>query len=97
MSNMSDKLQESLQYLKQYSIIENEAYKLYETLSKKINRSESSFIVGIGCDSLKNTKIIQGILDCFDPELENKIARKDLAKLVEEIMALEKKSPKLTA
>jgi polyhydroxyalkanoate synthesis regulator phasin len=98
MSNMSDKLQESLQYLKQYSIIENEAIKLYETLSKKINQPESSFILGIACDSLKNTKIIQGILDCFDmPELENKIARKDLSELVEEIIALEKKISKINS
>lgn len=40
--HMSDKLQESLQYLKQYSIIENEAYKLYETLSKKLTSQKAA-------------------------------------------------------
>jgi acyl carrier protein len=63
---MNDKLRESIHYLKSLSFIENEAFKLYETLSKKINQPESSFIFGIGCDSLKNAKIIQGILDRFD-------------------------------
>jgi hypothetical protein len=54
---MNDKLQESAQYLKNCMIVENEAFKLYETLSKKINQPESSFILGIAYDNLKNTKI----------------------------------------
>ncbi len=93
---MSDKLEESLQYLKQYSTIENEAFKLYETLSKKFNQPESSFMLGVAYDNLKNVKIIQGILDCFDlPEMENKNARKDLSELVADIMMLEKKISKI--
>ena len=94
---MSDKLQESLQYLKQYSTIENEAYKLYETLSKKINQPESSFILGLAYDSQKNVKIIQGILDCFDPLELEKNPRKDLSELTAEIVALEKKISKINS
>ena len=93
---MNDKLRESVQYLKQCSIIENETFKLYETLSKKINQPESSFILGIAYDSLKNAKIIQGILDCFDlSELENKNVRKELSELTTEIRMLEKKISKI--
>ncbi len=93
---MNDKLQESLQYLKHYGTIENEAFKLYETVSKKVNQPESSFILGIAYDSMKNAKIIQGILDRFDlPEQENKVARKDLSELVAEINTLEKKISKI--
>jgi hypothetical protein len=89
---MNEKLRESAQYLKQCTIVENEAFKLYGTLSKKINQPESSFIFGIACDSLKNAKIIQGILDCFDlSELENKNVRKDLSELAAEIALLENK------
>jgi hypothetical protein len=94
---MSDKLQESLQYLKQYSIIENEAFKLYETLSKKINQPESSFILGLAYDSQKNAKIIQGVLDCFDPLELEKNSRKDLLELTSEIVALEKKISKINS
>ena len=77
-------------------IVENEAFKLYETLSKKINQPESSFILGIAYDNLKNTKIIQGILDCLDPlEPENKNVRKDLSELAAQITALNKKISKI--
>ena len=94
---MSDKLQESLQYLKQYSTIENEAFKLYETLSRKINHPESSFILGIACDSQKNVRIIQGILDCFEvPDLD-KNPRKDLSELCEEIIELQKRISKVNS
>jgi hypothetical protein len=93
---MNDKLQESAQYLKNCMIVENEAFKLYETLSKKINQPESSFILGIAYDNLKNTKIIQGILDCLDPlEPENKNVRKDLSELAAQITALNKKISKI--
>jgi hypothetical protein len=85
---MNEKLRESAQYLKQCTFVETEAFKLYETLSKKINQPESSFILGIAYDSLKNAKIIQGILDCFDlSELENKNVRKDLSELVGDCVA----------
>jgi hypothetical protein len=93
---MNEKLRESAQYLKQCAFIENESYKLYVTLSKKINQPESSFILGIAYDSLKNAQIIQGILDCLDlPELENKNLRKDLSELAAEIIMLEKKISKI--
>jgi hypothetical protein len=93
---MNEKIRESIQYLKHCSLIENQAFKLYETLSKKINQPESSFILAIAHDCLKNTKIIQGILDCFElTELENKNDRKDLSELAEEIMTLEKRITKI--
>jgi hypothetical protein len=93
---MSDKLRESTQYLKQCMIVENEAFNLYETLSKKINQPENCFILGIAYDSLKNTKIIQAILDCFDPlDPENKNARKDLTELADQITLLTKKISKI--
>ena len=89
---MSDKLRESIEYLKCCTTLENESFKLYETLSKKINQPESSFILGIASDSLKNARIIQGILDCFEvPEQDNKIVSKELSELTSEIMILEKK------
>jgi hypothetical protein len=95
---MNEKLRESIQYLKHCTVIENETFKLYETLSKKINQPESSSILGIAYDSLKNAKIIQGILDCFDlPESENKNDRKDLSELAEEIMMLEKRISKINS
>ena len=93
---MNDKLRESLQYLKQCSNIENEAFKLYETLSKKVNQPESSLILGIAYNSLKNAKIIQGILDCLDlTEIENKNVRKELSELCTEINMLENKISKI--
>ena len=88
---MNDKLRESIQYLKQCTTIENETFKLYETLSKKMNQPESSFILGIACDSQKSAKIIQGILNLLDvPDLENKNYRKELAELAADITTLEK-------
>jgi len=95
---MNDKLKESAQYLKHCQIIENEAFCLYETLSKKINQPESSFILGIAYDSLKNARILQGILDYFDPiDPENKNVRKDLSELAAEIMMLGKKISKINS
>jgi hypothetical protein len=94
--NMNDKLRESLQYLKQCSIIENETFKLYEMLSKKVNQPESSSILGIAYNCQKNAKIIQGILDCFDQaELENKNVRKELSELTDEIIILENRINKI--
>ena len=93
---MNEKLRESVQYLTNCNFIENETFRLYETLSKKINQPESSFILGIAYDNLKNTKIVQGILDCLDPlELENKNVRKDLSELAAQITALNKKISKI--
>jgi hypothetical protein len=94
---MNEKLRESVQYLKQCTSIENETFKLCETLSKKMNQPESSFILGIAYDSQKNAKIIQGILDRLDlPELENKNLRKELAELAIDIMTLEKTISKIS-
>jgi len=95
---MNDKLQESLQYLKQCSNLESEAFKLYETLSRKLNQPESGYIIGNAYNSLKNAKIIQGILNCFDlTELENKSAKKELAELTAETILLEKKISKINS
>jgi hypothetical protein len=95
---MNDKLRESAQYLKQCMNVENEAFNLYQTLSKKINQPESSFILGIAYDSQKNAKIIQGILDFFDPlEPENKNIQKDLSELASQIMELDKKISKINS
>ena len=82
---MNDKVQESIQYLKQCNIVENESFKLYETLSRKINPPESSYVLGLAYDSLKNSKIIQAVLDYFDPEeIENKNTKKNLTELAAE-------------
>jgi hypothetical protein len=93
---MNEKLQESVQYLRYCNIIENEAFSLYETLSKKINQPESSFVLGLAYDSLKNAKVIQGILDYFDlTELENKNVKKNLTELASETAMLSKKISKI--
>ena len=95
---MNDKVQESIQYLKYCSITENEGFKLYETLSKKINQPESSSILGLAYDSLKNAKIIQAILDYFEPEdIENKNAKKNLTELAAETSTLFKKISKINS
>src|SRR5665647_1761945 len=89
---MSDKLRESIEYLKCCTKLEHESFRLYETLSKKINQPESSFILGIASDSLKNARIIQKIVDCFNlPEPDNKNIIKELSELTSEIIILEKK------
>ncbi len=93
---MNEKLRESVQYLKQCSNIENETLKLCETLSKKMNQPESSFVLGIAYDSQKSAKIIQGILDRLDlPEIESKNFRKELSDLTIDIMTLEKTISKI--
>jgi len=79
---MVEKLQESAQSLKCLNNIEIEAFRLYETLSKKINPPESSFILCLAYDSLKCAKIIQGILDYIDlPETENMNCKKNLTEI----------------
>ncbi len=93
---MNDKVQESVQYLKQCSIVENESSKLYETLSRKINQPESSYVLGLAYDSMKNSKIIQAVLDYFDPEeIENKNTKKNLTELATETTMLFKNVSKI--
>jgi hypothetical protein len=93
---MNEKVQESVQYLRYCSIIENEGFRLYETLSKKINQPESSFILGLGYDCLKNAKVIEGIFGHFDPEeIENKNVKKDLSELAAETKLFFKKISKI--
>jgi hypothetical protein len=93
---MNDKLLEAAQYLRFCNIIENNAFKLYETLSKKTNQPESSFVLGLAYDSLKNATIIQSLLDYFDlPELENINVKKNLAELVSETAILSKRISKI--
>ena len=87
---MSDKLQESGQTLKCFNNIEMEAFRLYETLSKKINPPEGSFILGLAHDSLKCAKIVQGILDYLDLPEENLNCKKNLAELANSISKFNK-------
>jgi hypothetical protein len=95
---MNDKAQESIQYLKTCSIIESEAFHLYETLSKKINQPESSQILGLAYDSLKNGKIIEGIVGFFDAEeIETKNSKKNLSDLGNETAMLNKKILKINS
>jgi len=95
---MNEKLRESVQYLTNCNFIENETFRLYETLSKKINQPESSFILGLAYDSMKSAKIIQGIIDCFDiSDIDNKNGKKNLSELATEIMALERKISKINS
>jgi hypothetical protein len=92
---MNDKLQESAQSLKCFNNLETEAFRLYETLSKKINPPESSFIIGLAYDSLKVAKIMQGILDYIDlPETENLNCKKNLLELSNNIAGFSKKMSK---
>ena len=93
---MNEKLRESVQYLTNCNIIENETFRLYETLSKKINQPESSFILGLAYDSMKSGKIIQGLIDFFDiTDIDIKNGKKNLSELATEIMALERKISKI--
>ena len=89
---MNGKLQESATYLKCYNNLENETFKLYETLSKKINQPESSFILGLAYDSLKCAKTIEAILDYLDPsETENMNNKKNFAELSASVSEFSKK------
>ncbi|HMK94201.1 MAG TPA: hypothetical protein VK536_02250 [Candidatus Limnocylindrales bacterium] len=88
---MNEKLQESAVYLRCCNTLELEAFKLYETLSRKINHPESSFVLGLAYDHLKRGKIIQGILGNFDlREIENLSCRRNLDELLSEISAFSK-------
>jgi hypothetical protein len=92
---MNEKLQESAQSLKCLNNLETEAFRLYETLAKKINPPESSFILGLAYDSLKCAKIMQGILDYIDlPETENLNCKKNLTELTNNITGFSKKMSK---
>ena len=92
---MVEKLQESAQSLKYLSTIELEAFKLYETIAKKINPPESSFILFLAYDSLKCQKVIQGILECIDlPETENMNRKKPLTEIANNISKFTKKANK---
>ena len=89
---MNEKLQESAQSLKCLNNLETEAFRLYETLAKKINPPESSFILSLAYDSLKCAKIMQGILDYIDlPETENLNCKKNLTELSDNISKFTKK------
>jgi len=91
---MVEKLQESAQSLKCFNNIETEAFRLYEALAKKINPPESSFILCLAYDSLKNAKIIQGILDYIDlPETENN-CKKNLTEIANNISKFTKRATK---
>ena len=93
---MNEKIEESAQYLKCCSNIEIEAFRLYENLSKKINNPESSFILGFAYDSLKCSKIIEGLLQTFDlPETKNVNYKKNLSALWEEVSAFSKTISKI--
>ena len=88
---MNDKLQESALYLRCCNSLEIEAFRLYETLSRKINHPESSFVLGLAYDHLKRAKIIQGIIGNFDlHEIENLSCKKNLEELSLEISAFSK-------
>ena len=92
---MNEKLQESAQSLKCLNNLETEAFRLYETLAKKINPPESSFILSLAYDSLKCAKIMQGILDYIDlPETENLNCKKNLTELSNNISKFTKKLTK---
>jgi hypothetical protein len=93
---MNENLSESLQYLKQCISLENETFRLYQTVSQKINQPETSSTLGLAYDSLKNAKVIEGILNYFDQtENENKNGKKYLSELSTEIMELTKKISKI--
>ncbi|MGA3060030.1 MAG: hypothetical protein ABSD92_06625 [Candidatus Bathyarchaeia archaeon] len=92
---MVEKLQESAQSLKCLNNVEIEAFRLYETLAKKINPPESCFILGIAYDSLKCAKITQGILDYIDlPETENINCKKNLTEIANNISKFTKRLSK---
>ncbi len=88
---MNEKLQESAQYLKCFNNLEIESFRVYEALSKKINQPESSFIVGLAYDSLKSSKILQGILSHLDlSEIEDAECKKEIAELAAQISTFTK-------
>ncbi len=93
---MNGKLQESTIYLMNCNNLETQTFKLYETLSKKINQPESSFITGLAFDSLKCAKTIQAMLDYFDiAETENVNPKKEFAELTTSVTDFCKKIRKI--
>jgi hypothetical protein len=92
---MNGKLQESASYLKGCSNLEAEIYKLYETLSRKINQPESSFVLGLAYDSLKCAKTLQVILDYFGlSEIQNLVCKKNFSELTSSVTDFPKKIAK---
>jgi len=90
------KLEESTQYLRGFGLIENECFNIYDKLSKKINHPESSLILGIAYDSLKCSKIVHAILDCFDQTgPENIKTKKDLTDLAAQLSTFSKEVQKI--
>ena len=92
---MNGKLQESTLYLKSCNSLETETFKLYETLSKKINQPESSLILGFAYDDLNVAKTIEAILDYFDlTEIENLSYKKEIAELISGVTYFSKRISK---
>jgi hypothetical protein len=87
----NEKLQEYAKYLRCCSNLELESFGLYRLLSSKMNNPESSFVLSIAYDSLKNSKIVQSLLEALDQsKAENKNCGKNLSKLFEEIQEFSK-------
>ncbi len=90
-ADMNEKLQESAQYLKCFNNLEIEVLPRLRSLSKKINQPESSFVLGLAYDSLKCSKILQGILCHLDlSEIEGAECKKEIAELASEISTFTK-------
>jgi hypothetical protein len=93
---MNGKLVESTLYLKSCGNLETETFKLYETLSKKINQPESSFMLGFAYDSLKCAKTIEAILDYFDlAQTENSNLKKEIVELTSNVSDFSKRISKI--
>lgn len=91
---LNERLEESAHYIKSCSNIEAETFRLYEALSKKVNYPESAFILSIGYDSLKNSKILEGLIETFDLCTRDD-NRKNLGALFNEVSAFSKKILKI--
>ncbi len=89
-----EKIEESAQYLKGCASIETQTFKLYETLAKKINHPESSFILGFAYDSIKNAKIIQSMLQTIDLPDEDNENKKTVSVLASEVYAFSRRIEK---
>jgi hypothetical protein len=84
---MNGRLQETIVYLKSAKNLEMQTATLYDALSKKINQPESSFILAFSCDSQKNAKMIEVLLNCFDlTTTENTPLRRDISELISNVM-----------
>lgn len=88
---MNEKLQESAQYIKCFNSLETEAFGAYEALSGKINQPESSFVLGLAYDSLKCSKILQGMISHIDPsDIDSAECKKEITELTAEISSFGK-------